>query len=315
MPELETAKLEHIAIYPVKSCAGIEVQNAFLTGCGLQCEGYADRGFFIVRETPNAEGIHEFITQRDMRDAQDRPQGLADLALIKTRFVGCLLTLSYPDPGRYRIEVPPDADRGPRIPVKIWDDVCQAVDQGEMLARWLSESLNLNVRLVKAAGPFYRETRQNYLPNQNGLWGQDGYPIHWFSQESAVELSKRAGEDIPWQTFRPNLVVSGIPARFEHQVYSGEIAGIPFVDPKPCDRCPTTRVDQQTGQIRDKKFWPEAVLSTYKRWRNIDGQVKVIFGENMLPLGTGEIVVGDELVFTSYRNPPLKYGSRTDLLV
>ena len=312
MPNLETAAVEHIAFYPVKSCGGIELQSAILTGAGLESEGYADRGFFIVRATSNDQGIHEFITQRDMRDAQDRPQSLADLALIKTKFVGCLLTLSCN--GNYRIEVPPDADRGPQIPVRIWADDCLAIDQGDMLARWLSDSLNLKVRLVKAAGPFNREARQNYMLNQNMIWGQDAYPIHWFSGESLDELSQKTGEEIPWQTFRPNIVVSGIPAQFEHQVFKGEIAGIPFVDPKPCDRCPTTRVDQETGQIRDKKFWPEAILSTYKRWRNIEGDVKVIFGENMLPLGSGEIAVGDELVVTSYRNPPLVYGDQLNRL-
>lgn len=302
----EVGKVEYIAFYPVKSCGGIELQRAFLTGCGLQFEGYADRGFFIVRAAPNSLGIHEFITQRDMRDAKDRSQGLADLALIKSKFVGCLLTLSCE--GNYRIEIPPDADRGPQIQVRIWDNDCLAIDQGDTLARWLSDSLNLKVRLVKAAGPFNREARQNYMLNQNMIWGQDAYPIHWFSQESVEELSQKAGGDIPWQTFRPNIVVSGIPAQFEHQVFAGEFAGIPFVDPKPCDRCPTTRVDQETGKIRDKKVWPEAILSTYKRWKNIEGDIKVIFGENTLPLGSGIITIGDELVVKSYRNPPLVYG-------
>lgn len=305
MPKPEIATVEHIAFYPVKSCGGIELESAFLTPSGLQHQGYADRGFFIVREEPNEQGAHEFITQRDIRDKSDRTQGLADLALIKPKFVSCLLALTYR--GSF-VEVPPDADKGNLMTVKIWDDTCLAVDQGPMLANWLSDALNLKVRLVKAEGPFERVARQNYMSNTNMIRAQDAYPIHWFTQESINELSQRTGEEIPWQTFRPNFVVSGIPPQFEHQVFEGEIAGIPFVDPKPCDRCPTTRVDQATGEIRDKSTWPEAILNTYKRWRNIDGQVKVIFGENMLPLGSGMVTVSDKLTIKSYRNPPLVYG-------
>lgn len=305
MPKPEVATVEHIGFYPVKSCGAVELESATLTPSGLVYEGYADREFFIVRAAPNQEGVHEFITQRDKRDDQDRPQGLADLAKIKTKFIHCLLALTYQ--GSF-IEIPPDANRGPQVPVRIWDDISLAVDQGEMLSRWLSDALNLKVRLVKAEGPFERAARQNYMRNTNMIRAQDAYPIHWLTQESINELSQRTGEEIPWQTFRPNFVVSGIPPQFEHQVFEGEIAGIPFVDPKPCDRCPTTRVDQATGEIRDKSTWPEAILNTYKRWRNIDGQVKVIFGENMLPFESGIVAVGNEMVVKSYRNPPLIYG-------
>ena len=308
MPNPEVATVEHIAFYPIKSCGGIKLESAFLTTSGLVHEGYADRGFFIVRATPNEKGVHEFITQRDMRDATDKPQGLADLALIKPKFVSCVLTLNHPR--TFQIDVPSDADRGKQKPVKIWDDECLAIDQGEMLAGWLSDVLNLKVRLVKAAGPFKRQAKQNYLVSHNMIRGQDAYPVHWFSQESVDELSHKAGEEIPWQTYRPNFVVSGIPAQSEHQCFEGDIAGIPFVDPKPCERCKTTRVNQETGQIRDKRFWPEAILNTYKRWVDNEGGTKVIFGENMLPLGSGIVSVGDELTVRSYRNPPLIYGGR-----
>ena len=95
-------------------------------------------------------------------------------------------------------------------------------------------------------------------------------------------------------------------AQYEHKIYEWEIAGIPFIDPKPCSRCSVTRVDQSTGKLRKKS--PLLSLSEYKKWKNIDGSTDVIFGENMLPLSEGTISIGDEIKIISERDPPLVYG-------
>ena len=105
-------------------------------------------------------------------------------------------------------------------------------------------------------------------------------------------------------------MAEGSEPQFEHRVYSGEINGIPFVNPKPCDRCPITKVDQETGKIIDEKYWPETILNTYKRWKNLEGKNKVIFGENMAPLRSGIISKGDQIKVTAYRDPPLVYGGK-----
>ena len=54
---------------------------------------------------------------------------------------------------------------------------------------------------------------------------------------------------------------------------------------------------------------PHLTLSQYKKWKDQRGNLKVIFGENMLPLGEGRISVGDTITVTSYRNSPLVYGT------
>lgn len=300
-PEI-IGRVDHIAYHPVKSAGALETDRAFLTKEGIE----GDRQFMVVRAIPDKDGIFDFVTQRDKRDITDKSQGLAVLSLIKPQVTndGLLLTWEGRDP----IEVPKDRDAGVEISVRIWDDVVQAVDQGNRLAAWLSDHLKLNTRLVKAAGSFQRDARQNYLRNTNTVLFHDGYPVHWFFQESVDELSAIAKEPIFWQSFRPNLVASGSPPSTEHVLYAGEVAGIPFINPKPCDRCPVTNVNQQTAEIKSGRAITH--LAKYKRWKNKDGYMKVIFGENMLPLGEGEIKVGDEIVLTERRNPVLVYGSK-----
>lgn len=303
---MSNPRIKHLMFYPVKSAAGMEVQNAILTEAGLQVHPYADHQFMVVRTNPDGQGVYHFVTQRDKRNSQDKPQGLSIMALIKPALVGNTLQLTWNH--QDAIEVPPDRNEGIERLVRIWEHECLAVDQGDALADWLSEHVSLPIRLVKASGSFQRRTSEKYIPNANPLQFQDGYPIHWLSLESVQELSEKAGQAIPWKSFRPQIVVEGMPPRYEHQIHSGEIAGIPFIDPKPCDRCPVTLIDPETGMVRGKE--PLATLSRYKQWRNQQGELKVIFGENMLPLGEGAIAVGDMLIIQSYRNPPLAYGPK-----
>ena len=187
--------------------------------------------------------------------------------------------------------------------VKVHKAVVSAVDQGEPVARWLSEHLGLRVRLVRASGSFHRLASQNYMQNTNPILFQDAYPIHWFMQESVDELSAIAGQEIPWTRFRPNIVGEGGEPQAEHRMYEGMMGEVRFVQPKPCTRCPVTTVDQDEGERRGTE--PLTSLSTYKRWGKTS---EVLFGENVLPLSNGLIRVGDDISQLSARNPPLVYG-------
>jgi uncharacterized protein len=291
-------RVSRIAIYPVKGCAGVELQRARVGRTGLE----GDREYMVVREGAGADGALPFITQRDKRSREDaKPQTLSALALIRPETRDGVLRLTWEGSDPIAISHEPRA--GDVTRVRIHNDLVSAVDQGEEVAGWLSDRLELKVRLVRASGPFHRLAKQNYMRNTNQITFQDAYPIHWLMQESVDELSERAGQEIPWTRFRPNVVGEGGEPRAEHEIHEGRIGGIGFVQPKPCTRCPVTTVDQELGEKRGNE--PLVTLSRYKRWGRTG---EVLFGENALPLEEGWVGVGDEIVQVSARSPPLFYG-------
>jgi uncharacterized protein YcbX len=164
----------------------------------------------------------------------------------------------------------------------------------------------VKVRLVEAGGPFHRLAKQNYMQNTNEIMFQDAYPIHWVMQESVDELSKIAGQDIPWTRFRPNFVGEGGEPRAEHEIHEGKIGEVHFVQPKPCTRCPVTTVDQDAGEWRGTE--PLTSLNKYMRWGKTG---EVLFGENILPTQGGLIRVGDDILELSARDPRLVYGTQS----
>ena len=292
--------VSRLAIYPVKGCARVELESASIGTRGV----YGDREYMIVREEVGPDGIHQFITQRHKRRREDsKPQSLAILALIKPKIVGSTLKLTWE--GGDPMTIDRERGDGKVLGVSIHADVVSAIDQGESAADWLSEHLGLRVRLVKASGPFRRTASQRYMPNTNQIVFQDAYPVHWIMQESVDELSNLSGEKIQWTRFRPNLVGRGGEPQVEHEIHEVSIGRMRFIQAKPCTRCPVTTVDQDKGEKSGNE--PLISLSRYKRWERTG---EAIFGENLLPLQTGVIKVGDEIVELSARDPPLDYGKR-----
>ncbi|MBI2028867.1 MOSC domain-containing protein [Candidatus Gottesmanbacteria bacterium] len=302
LPGEVIGRITHIACAPLKSAALVEVNSAILTPAGIE----GDRGFMVVQAKPDENEVHHFVTQRDKRGKDDRVQGFADMVHIIPHMTGDTTFLTWD--GKEPIMISVDEEGLNEIRVKIHKEIHWAVDLGKDIDGWLSDHLHHDLKGVAAAGSFKRQAPTNYLANNNPILFQDAYPVHWFFQESVDKLSERAGENIPWQSFRPNIVVSGSPAGTEYVVYTGRIGSVPFVDPKPCDRCPVTNVDQNTGEVKIGRALTH--LNVHNDWINVRGERKVILGENMLPEETGKIRVGDEVVLYQRRNPPLQYGVR-----
>ncbi len=323
-----TPEIAQLRVYPFKSCGPLEVQQgtvlsaelpkAVLTPAGIETvEGVKDHWFMFVRAEAE-DGVHKKITQRDRRDKTDRTQGFSDMVHIRPQFHDGDLYLTWD--GEDPIVVPLDNNNGNKyLPVELWEGTYVAADQGNEVAEWASAHLTYPVRLVKASGPFGRFARQNYMNNTNPVRMQDGYPVHWFAMESVEELNVKAQEfaaasggkvvfeQIAWESLRPQMVATGMPAQYEHTIHEGAVSGVVFKDPKPCGRCTVTKVDQHTGTVN--KLDPNAVLAGYKFWLNIRGEPETIFGENMLPKGTGTISVGDPIEVFSFRDPALQYGA------
>ena len=111
-----TATIARLFVYPVKSCAGVEVQEAVLTDMGLDL----DRAWMVV----DSDG--EFVSQRE----------LPRMALVKPQLKTYDIILRAP--GMLALHLSIDGVEQPAR-VRVWDDEVPAYDMGDVAAQWFSD--------------------------------------------------------------------------------------------------------------------------------------------------------------------------------
>lgn len=263
-------------IYPVKSCAGIEVQEALLTETGLEF----DRAWMLV----DAQGA--FLTQR----------AVPRMALIRPRIArdqGALL-LQAPGLGELRVPLATDV-APPHTPVVVWKDTVPAWDMGDEAARWLTAFLGQPCRLVRF-DPAQRRlsstdwTSGRAVPNQFS----DGFPLLLTSTASLQELNTRlqaaSQPAVGMERFRPNVVIDGVQAHDEDRLELLRIdvgaAQVQLQPVKPCARCPIPNIDPATAESRPAVG---DMLRCYRQDKRLGGAVT--FGMNAIVCqGGGQIL-------------------------
>ncbi len=273
-------------IYPIKSCQGIKLQQAEVTS----------KGFLWDREMMIISKKGRFLTQRQF------PQ----LAKVKVAITEDTITLSLQDNTIKPIVFTPTLE-GKEIEVAIWKDNTIAIDQGNQLAEWFHQVLELTpekeCRLVRQSPQYIRTVNSQVVTQPTPVSLADGYPFLLTATASLKELNRRITETyqnaaiiVPMNRFRPNIVVeTEIP--FEEDNWKlVQIGKIKFAVVKPCSRCIITTVDQQQGKINQPKE-PLRTLGTFRQF----GEQGVMFGENMIPQDRGILKVGDELKILSIR--------------
>ena len=274
------ATLTALTLYPIKSCAGIALQQATLTAAGLMHAQLHDREWMVV----DAQG--EFLTQRS------HPA----LALITPLLnVGAgMLEVHAPALGLTPLSLPlarPAAGSAPQRQVRVWDDLVDADDCGDAAAHWFSQALGLACRLVRFPAQASRITNTHWTAHADvPTRFSDGYPFLLISQASLDDLNQKLaahGRDpLPMNRFRPNLVIDGVAAFEEDYIDSLGLGGALLKPVKPCARCPIPSVDQATGLIGPD---PLDILRSYRANPRLDGGIA--FGMNVILLqGDGEMV-------------------------
>ena len=254
-------------VYPVKSLAGVAV-SAHKVGA---------RGFEFDRLWMVVDGDGVFITQRKVPKMALIQPGLpasADAPLVLD--APGLPTLTAP--------VTRAADAGAKpVGVTIWDDRCEAIDQGDEAGDWLARATGeAGARLVRMDEGYRRGLDPNFDRSEQGQTGfADGFPFLVVTEASLAELNARiaarapgAVEPLPMDRFRPNVVVSGAAPFAEdawaHVSIGREGAsGLVMALVKPCSvrwrargrgtrlrtdsrarlqRCSMPGIDQQTGE-------------------------------------------------------------------
>lgn len=267
----------HIAglfIYPIKSCAGIALDEALLTETGFDL----DRAWMVV----DAGGM--FVTQRELpRMALIRPTLRSDDLVLRA-------------PGMLALHLRIDVVEAV-AQVQVWGDKVQAYDMGDVAAQWFSDFLAPQ-RLAGAPPRPYRLVR--FDPEQRRLasmtWTAgveapnqfaDGFPLLVTSTASLEGLNRRLRSqglaDVGMDRFRPNIVLSGLDEHDEDRVDQMQIAtqsGTVVLKPvKPCARCPIPNIDPLTATS------DPAVGDTLQSYR-VDPRVNggITFGMNAITI-------------------------------
>lgn len=287
------ARIARLLIYPIKSCAGIDLRQALLTPTGLDL----DRAWMVVDE----EG--EFVTQRE----------LPRMALIRPTLRSSDLALRAP--GMLALHLQLDAAEQP-CRVRVWDDEVPAYDMGDLAAQWFSDFLlegkpqqpkqPRRLRLVRFDPEHQRLSSKQWTgefdaPNQFS----DGFPLlvtslasHQFLDQ---QLKAAGAAPVVIERFRPNIVLDGLQAHDEDRIGDLQIAtaqGLVLLRPvKPCSRCSIPDVDPLSASVGTEVG---DVLQGYRRNPARGGAVT--FGMNAIVLqGEEHMLEIGQQVSASYR--------------
>ena len=260
-PEVQ-ARIARLFVYPIKSCAGIELREAELTEAGLDL----DRAWMVV----DAQG--EFVSQRELpRMALVQPQLKFHEVILRA-------------PGMLSLHLHVERVES-SVKVRVWDDVVPAYDMGDTAAQWFSDFLGRKLRLARF-DPEYRRlsdpqwTGGAQAPNQFS----DGFPLLVASEASLEALNARlaaAGHSpVGIERFRPNIVLSGLQAHEEDHlgvIHVQADSPVQLLPVKPCTRCSIPEIDPASGQAGTVV---SQTLTAYRRNDSLGGAVT--FGMNAI---------------------------------
>jgi len=276
------ARIARLFVYPVKSCAGVEVQEAGLTETGLDL----DRAWMVA----DAEG--RFVTQRQLpRMALVRPQIKHHEVVLRA-------------PGMLALHLQIEAVEEP-VKVRIWQDEVGAYDMGPIAAQWFSDFLGQPLRLVRFDPEQRRLSSLKWTEGREAAnQFSDGFPLLVVSQASLDGLNVRliaAGHGaVGIERFRPNIVLAGLAAHEEDQLESIRIAAgeeVQLRPVKPCGRCPIPNVDPATAEVTPQVL---QTLLGYRRNEKLQGAAA--FGMNAIVLNGFDqtLRVGQPFTATSH---------------
>jgi len=269
-----SARIRSLHIYPVKSCAGIDLAAAPVDRAGLR----HDRRWMIV----SAEG--QFMTQRQW------PR----MALIGTALDASALTLSAPGQAPLRVALDESGLSDTVEQVGVWRDTVAARQDTPAAADWLSTFLGTPCRLLKVDADARRPAKPEWVDgwrerhpdladafDGDHFFGfADGFPLLVANQASLDDLNQRLAArgvaPVPMDRFRPNIVVESDdwPAFEEDQTAVLRVGEVTLAFVKPCTRCSIPDIDQRTAEMHAE---PGRTLAGY---RNLE--IGVVFGQNAI---------------------------------
>lgn len=254
-----------LVCYPIKGCAGVVLERSEVTPAGLT----HDRTFAVV----------------DRSGASVWQGAVPRMATVRGRVLGAGAGIVLSAPGMDDLEV--DVAAGRRIlavEVEKWPG--RGIDQGDEAAGWLSELLDVPVRLVREP--------------PGARTGADPTALLIASRSSLDGLNARilarGTAPVPMNRFRPNVIVTGWAEAHTEDLAARMTAGTAeFGFGELAIRCAVTMVDQLAGVRAGPE--PLRTLADYRR--EPDG---VTFGMKATVRTPGHVAVGDQVTITERRS-------------
>ncbi|MEO7335602.1 MAG: MOSC N-terminal beta barrel domain-containing protein [Caldimonas sp.] len=260
-----TVRVHSLHLHPVKSCAVVDVDRALVIETGFE----HDRTWMLV------DAAGDFVSQRE----------LPRMALVRATMKTSEMVLRAP--GMLALHVQLDSVEG-GYGARVWGEAVAAYDMGALSARWFSDFLGRELRLVRFDPEQKRLSDRQWtgaVEAENAF--QDGFPLLVASTGSLAEVNRRlaaaAEPAASMARFRPNIVLDGLDPHGEDSldeiVFATADGPIRIKLVKPCTRCPIPDVDPVTAiaghAVGD-------VLAGYRADPRRDG--KVTFGMNAVIL-------------------------------
>ncbi|MFD2942799.1 MOSC domain-containing protein [Flavobacterium notoginsengisoli] len=258
--------ITEIYIYPIKSLAGISLSSAKAEEMGFE----NDRRWMLI----NSE--NQMLTQREHRIMSQFYPQISDGKI----------SITFED---QKHEFSIDEHFGNTLKVNVWDDQSEVVEVNHETSKWFSQHLGFECKLVKILKNGARKHESSRLKETFNVSLADGYPYLLIGTESLDFLNEKLEEKITIKRFRPNIVVSTKKAHEEDDFTTFKIGEVQFKNIKPCGRCIMVNNDPENGRLKKEP------LKTLSKYRNVDNSV--LFGTNIVSLNSGNIKVGDTLIF------------------
>jgi uncharacterized protein YcbX/ferredoxin-NADP reductase len=274
-------KVSALSIFPIKSTAGISLQQAWIDDLGFSF----DRRFVIC------DNKGQFITGRSQPKLCLVQSSLTEtgIRLIAPNMLP--LTLTYLEFSQEYKDV------------NVWGDTIAGQVCSAKANSWFSEYLQQECTLLFFGEKSFRERKPN-TEKARKLAFADGYPLLLISQASLDDLNNKLMKQnlspVSMAQFRPNIVVDDTLPFDEDGWQRIRIGDIDFKVSKPCERCIFTTINPETGE-QNLQVQPLKTLQSYRQ----SSQGEVLFGQNLIPLNQGKIELGDKVTILSTQ-PPVK---------
>jgi uncharacterized protein YcbX len=255
--------------YPVKSCRGEALETAAVEPWGIA----GDRRWMLVGKDGEAVTARKYPA----------------LVLVTPRRDGDVLRLTRAGAPDLEVALPgPDT----AVDVTVWRNGVIASEAAPEAHAWFGDLVREPVRLVYLDDPTRRTTNPEFSLPGDRVSFADSYPLLLTTTDSLAALNdwiadgkNRREGPLPMTRFRPNAVVSGVPAWAEDTWRRVRIGAMEFRIAKACSRCVLTTVDPDTA-IKGRE--PLVTLGKHRRWDSA-----VWFGVNVIPERPGTMAVGD----------------------